>query len=341
MVHPFPEVDLFEANTGEPALRWGVLGPGSIASGFVPAVQQHTAQRIVAVASRSKERAEAFAKSHGIDTAYGAYEQLADDPEVDVVYIATPQSEHLAQGLLAIQAGKHVLIEKPLALSADEAGLLAKSAADHGVLLMEAMWSRYLPQAGLLRALLVEGALGEIHGVTADHGQWIPRDNRLYRPELGGGALLDLGVYPVQLDSMVLGAPTGIVARGGMTDTGVDAYATLILQHGPGVQSTLTTSLLAATPTTASIAGSEARLDFAPGFYTPTSVTLTPRDRSSEPATWTDASGIRGSEGLSWQATALARFVGEGRLESPVHTLDETASILATLGEARAQLVLS
>jgi predicted dehydrogenase len=223
-------------------------------------------------------------------------------------------------------------------MSAEEARLLVAAAASRGVLLMEAMWSRYLPQAALVRALLEEGALGEIHGVLADHGQWIARDSRLYRPELGGGALLDLGVYPVQFDSMVLGAPTEILARGGMTETGVDAYATVVLQHGPGVQSTLTTSLLAATPTTASIAGSDARLDFAADFYTPTTVTLTSSDGSRPPAVWHDETGVSGGDGISWQATALARFIGEGRLESPVHTLAETTNILETLAEARAQL---
>lgn len=339
-----PAPELFLPKQGEPALRWGLIGPGWIAGEFVSAAHAHTAQRFTAVASRSLERASSFAATHGIEHALDSYEALVGHANVDVVYIATPHSQHLELGLLAIAAGKHVLIEKPLALTADEARQIADAARTAGVLAMEAMWSRYLPQTSVVRQLLSDGALGEIQAVHADHGQAIPADpqHRLYRPELGGGALLDLGIYPIQFDSMVLGAPTSVTAVGGLTDTGVDAYSTLTLGHEGVAQSTVTTTMLTNTPTRASISGSRARIEFDSFFYTPTSfrvLTNDPNAPDSGPAPkFTDETGLRLFAALSWEATALARFVGEGRTESPLHTLDETVSILATIDAAKAQL---
>ncbi|MGI5423839.1 Gfo/Idh/MocA family protein [Streptomyces sp. CA-179760] len=339
-----PEPDLYLPGTGEPSLRWGIVGPGWIADEFAKAVRNHTAQRIVAVASRSLDRAASFATTHGIDLALGSTEQLLARPDVDVVYVATPQSSHLSIGLAAIAAGKHVLIEKPITVSADEAQTLADAARAAGVLVMEAMWSRYLPQTSVIRRLLADGVLGEIRVVLADHGQAIPADpqHRLHRPELGGGALLDLGIYPVQFASMVLGTPTRVTAVGGMTKTGVDAYSTLVLSHARDAQSTLYTSILTRTPIAAVIAGSEATLSIDSVFFNPTSFTLSSLgDPSSPVLTWSDPTDLRAFDGLSWEATALARFVGEGRTESPVHMLDENVSILATIDEARGQIAAS
>jgi predicted dehydrogenase len=338
-----PEPELYLPGTGEPALRWGVVGPGWIAGEFANAVHARTEQRIVAVSSRSAARAAAFAAEHGIELALDSVDELVTHPQVDVVYVATPQSEHLSIGLAAIAAGKHVLIEKPIAVNAAEAQKLVDAGRAAGVLVMEAMWSRYLPQASVIRTLLADGVLGEIRTVLADHGQAIAPDpeHRLYRPELGGGALLDLGIYPVQLASMVLGAPDRVTAVGGMTGTGVDAYSTLVLTYRGGAQATLHSSILARTPTTAAIAGSEATIAIAGSFYIPTSFALSGTDYFGPTLTWDDPTGLKLFDGLSWEATALARFVGEGRTESPVHTLDETVSILATIDRARAQIAAS
>ncbi len=335
-----PDPVLFTSGSSEPALRWGVVAPGLIAGAFVGAMHRNTAQRVTAVGSRDLERARRFAADHGIERAYGSYEELVADPAVDVVYVAAPQSEHLALGLLAIAAGKHVLIEKPLATNADDARTLAEAGRAAGTLVMEAMWSRYLPQSSVIRTLVADGVLGDIRSVFADHGQAIPADpeHRLYRPELGGGALLDLGIYPIQLDSMVLGAPTSITAVGGMTETGVDAYSTLVLGHGPAVQSTLSTTILARTPTTASIIGTEARIELGSPFHIPTSLVLADNGFLTDTLRWDDPTGLTLFDGLAWEATALASFVGEGRTESPLHTLDETVSILETIDEARRQL---
>ncbi|SFS16853.1 Predicted dehydrogenase [Microbacterium sp. cf046] len=336
----FPQPEIFFPGQGEPTLRWGIVAPGGIAKYFAGAVNRVTQQTLAAVASRDLSRAEAFAAEHGIERAYGSYLELFEDPAVDVVYIAAPQSEHLHLGLAAIAANKNVLIEKPLATSGADARALVSAARAAGVLLMEAMWSRYQPQASVVRTLVADGTIGEVAGIAADHGQAIPidHDSRLYRRDLGGGALLDLGIYPIQFDSMILGAPTSITAVGAMTATGVDAYATVVLGHTNTVQSTLTTSMIARTPNTAVIAGTEGRVELAGPFHIPTTITLFDNDFFGPRQTWEDPTGVRLMDGLAWEATALARYVGEGRTESPLHTLDETVSILETIDEALRQL---
>ncbi|WNM27270.1 Gfo/Idh/MocA family oxidoreductase [Demequina capsici] len=333
----FPAPRLFAPGQGEPSLRWGVIGPGSIAGWFVSAMRTRTAQTVAAVSSRSLERAEEFAARHGIARAYGSTEQLLADPEIDVIYIAATQNEHVNLGLAAIAAGKHVLVEKPLAMTAAEAQTMVDAARAQGVLLMEAMWSRYQPKASVIRQLLADGVLGEIRHVHADHGQSLPAGHRLYRADLGGGALFDLGIYPVQLDSMVLGAPQSIHVTGAMTDSGVDAHATLVLGHGTA-QSTLTTSMIARTPTTAVIAGSEACLALDGPFHVPADMVLTGNQFLGERHVWSDPTGVGLMDALCWEATALATYVGEQRLESPLHTHQETVSIIGTLEEALRQI---
>lgn len=342
MISSFPEAAIFHAGGGEPALRWGLIGPGWIAGEFVTAVHAHTNQRFTAVASRSLDRASAFARTFGIDSAFGSADEMLARPDIDVIYIASPAGAHLAEGLAAIAAGKNVIIEKPLASNAHEAQVLADAARAAGVVLMEAMWSRYLPQASIIRKLLDDGIFGDVHTVLADHNQAINPgpEHRLSRLDLGGGALLDLGIYPVQLASMVLGAPTRVTAVGGLSDTGVDEFATLILTHERNALSTLTTSMVTRTPNAATIAGSEAHLHLAPTFYNPTRLTLGDNAHDGSELLWDDPTGLRGFSALSWEATALAQFVGEGRSESPLHTLDETISILSALDSARDQLEL-
>ena len=334
-----PEPNLFLPEQGEPVLRWGVIGAGWIAGFFVDALHAHTAQKVVAVGARVSTRAESFARAHGIPTAHATVDALVEDPGIDVVYVAAPQSEHLSLGLRAIAAGKHVLIEKPLATNADDAQRLVDAARAAGVFLMEAMWTRYLPQTLTIRRLIDDGVLGEVRSVISDHGQPLADDpnHRLLEPGTGGGALLDLGIYPIQLDSMVLGEPSSITAVGSLTATGVDATSTIVLGHGPE-QSTLMTSILTRTPTVASICGTDASIEIDGPFHIPTGFALRSRDLFEEPVVWSETSGVTLMDGLAWEATALAGYVGEGRAESPLHTHAETVSILATIDEARRQL---
>ena len=186
-----------------------MIGTGWIARQFIGAVRASTRQQIVAIGSRDQQKAQAFADERGLETAHGSYEALAGDPNVQVVYVATPHSEHAAHALLAIEAGKHVLVEKPFTRNADEARAVVNAARERGVALMEAMWTRFLPRYDIVRQLLADGVLGDLETVIADHGQPIPAEvKRMFDPELAGGALLDLGIYPVSFAAFVLGIQT-------------------------------------------------------------------------------------------------------------------------------------
>ena len=325
--------------TDAPSLRWGVMAPGEIAARFVEAVQRHTAQRVVAAGSRSLERAQTFARRYHLDRAHGSYRELAQDPEVDVVYVAAVNSGHRELALLAIEAGKAVLIEKPFTCTAAEAREVAAAARARGVLCMEAMWTRYLPQTDVMRQLLDAGALGEVAYLAADHSQALPRDGRVFRPELGGGALLDLGVYPLSFAFSVLGRPDRVHAHGTITDTGLDAQSVLTLEYAGGAVAAVTTSMLARMPTGAAIGGTEGMLRFDEPFYRPGGFTLSfSRPQGGSSFRWDDDTLIKGPDAMCYQAAALARYVTEGRTDSPLLGLDESVAIMETLDEARHQL---
>jgi predicted dehydrogenase len=322
-----------------PALRWGILAPGEIAGDFVTSLNRHTDQRVVAVGSRNQERSQAFAAQFAVERAFGSYDELVNDADVDVVYVASPHSEHEKHALLAIEAGKHVLVEKPLATSAGEARRIADAARAAGVFAMEAMWTRYLPQTDIVRQLLEQGALGKVTLVTADFGGSAPFDpaSRLFDPALGGGALLDLGVYVVSWASFVVGAPTSIFAAGTRAATGVDAQASLLLSTPTGAQALLNAGLLAPTSSLSVIAGDQARIEMGAPFWGPSGLRVVDKD-GVVVAEWRDDFDRPYREGLCYQAAALARFVADGLTESPLHGLDETISILETIDEARRQI---
>jgi predicted dehydrogenase len=328
--------------SGEPSLAWGVLGTGWVANQFVVGTLRHTAQRIVAVGSRSSERSAAFAAQHGIGRFHASYSGLIDDPAVDAVYVAVTAEQHWALALQVIAAGKPVLVEKPFALTPSEAAEIREAARSAGVFAMEAMWTRYLPQSDAIRLLCEQGALGDIELVTADHGQALAHDpaSRLLRPDLGGGALLDLGVYPIAFASELLGTPASVSAAGNLLPSGVDGTVGMLLSYeGSTARALLSTSISARTPTVAAISGTAARIEIEAPFYIPTGFVLAGSSFLEEPILrWRDQSGIVAHEGLSYQATAVARFVGEGRTESPLHGLDESVAILTTIEAARGQL---
>ncbi|MGS0685699.1 Gfo/Idh/MocA family protein [Nakamurella sp. GG22] len=319
-----------------PPLRWGVLAPGRIAGAFADAMFRNTRQRLVAVGSRSLERAQLFAARHGAERAYSSYEQLVGDPEVDAVYVASPHSEHRAQALLAIGAGKPVLVEKAFTRNAGEASQVIAAARAANVLVMEAMWTRFLPQTDVVRQLLADGALGTVTTVLADHGQYFDVDpkSRLFDPGLAGGAMLDLGVYPVSFASFVLGRPDHIDATGSLTETSVDAQVSMVLTSGDA-QACLNTTLSSKTPTTASISGTAGCIEISGPFYGPAVLTLTANDgrrlvRPEDP--------ITGHHGLCFEAAHLAQLVADGATESPLLPPAETISVLQTVDEVRRQV---
>jgi len=319
-------------------VRWGVIGTGGIATSFVEDLKLLDGTEVVAVGSRTQESADRFAAEHGIGRAHPSYEQLVNDDEVDVVYVTTPHPGHHAAAMLAIEAGKAVLVEKVFTMDAAEAESLVTAARAKGVFLMEAMWARFVPWAVRLRALLADGALGEVVQVIADHGQWFEQDrsHRLFAPELGGGALLDLGIYPVSFASMVLGEPSRVVAVSDPAFTGVDATTSILLQHPEGAHAVLTTTLRAVGPTAAVVVGTEARVEVDGPFYTPTGFTLIRRDGTIE-----RFDGQVQGRGLRFEAAEVVRCLEAGLLESDVMPLDETVSIMRTMDEVRRQIGLT
>jgi predicted dehydrogenase len=321
-----------------PPIRWGVIAPGWIAGQFAGAVHRHSKSRVVAVGSSSAERAQAFAARFGAERAYGSYEALVADDGIDAVYVASPHSHHFEQTGLALRAGKPVLVEKAFTQNAAQAAELIDLARTSGTLLMEAMWSRFLPHYDIVRQLLADGALGDVQTVISDHGQSfdIGPEHRLLNPALAGGALLDLGIYPISFTSFVLGAPEEIRATGTMTSTGVDAQVSAVLRTG-SAHGIISTTQTAASPTTASISGSAARIEIGGAFYQPQPVRVTDRSgatRESAPA------AIAGHEGLVHQAAHFADLLRSGATESPLLPLDETLTIMRTLDEIRSQIGL-
>ena len=318
-----------------PALRWGVLGTGWIADRFVRSLRRHTRQQVLAVGSRDAGRSAAFAGRHGLPRGYGSYEQLVADPDLDVVYVATPHPAHLPCARLALEAGRHTLVEKPLGLDAAQAAEIARLAADRGRFCAEALWTFFLPKFDVVRQLLEDGALGEVRTVQAEYGEWFAAGHRILRPELAGGPLLDLGTYPVSLATWVLGTPERVLAAGQPHPAGVNGQAGAILCDPRGNQAVLHTTLLSNTPTTAAIAGTEATLTLPGPFHQPGDLLLTSADGArrlafSEPRTAHDA--------LHFEAAEVARCIAAGRLESPVRPLADSILTLQVMDEIRRQL---
>jgi predicted dehydrogenase len=231
-----------------------------------------------------------------------------------------------------------VLVEKPFTMDEAVATALVQAARSRGVFLMEAMWTRFQPHMVRVREVLAAGTLGAVVTVTADHGQWFEPDaeHRVFAPSLGGGALLDLGIYPLSFASMVLGAPDVVTARSAKAFTGVDAQTSVILDHVGGAQAVLTSTLLARSPTRAAIVGTDARLEIDTVWYQPSSFTVISRDgqvleRFDEP---------RVGHGLRYQAAEVVRCHRSGQTESPVMALDESLSIMRTMDEVRRQIGL-
>ena len=323
-----------------PPLNWGIMAPGWIAHMFASALRMSTRQRLVAVGSRSRERGRAFAAEFGVPTVHGSYADLVADPQVDVIYVASPHSEHAEQALLAIEAGKHVLVEKAFARNAKEARRVVVAARRRQVAVMEAMWTRFLPRTDIVRQLLADGVLGTIEAVTADHGQLLPADQvpRLHDPILAGGALLDLGIYPVSFAAFALGIPGAVVATGALTPTGVDRQVAALLTrftNHPDAQALVSCTLAAKTPTTASISGSLGRIELDGEFYAPGRVRLVAPSGESITSAPPE---LYAHQGLAYEAAHFAQLVSDGFTESPQMPLDETVAIMEVLDSIRAQL---
>ncbi|KAA9105617.1 Gfo/Idh/MocA family protein [Microbacterium rhizomatis] len=316
-------------------LRWGILATGGIAHAFATDLRA-AGLDLIAVGSRTQASADAFAAEFDIPRAYGSYEALVADPDVDIVYISTPHPAHVENAVLALENRTHVLIEKPITLNEGEAARIRDLAAEKGLLAMEAMWTRYLPHMVRIREIIAEGTLGDIRAVTADHTQKITDDpgHRLNARELGGGALLDLGIYPISFAWDVLGAPSGIQAAARLQGTETDADVATIFTYPGGQIATTLSSSRAVGPNTASVLGTEARIDIDSVWYTPTSFRVIAPDGTVRESYESDVI----SRGMQYQAFAAERLIAEGNLAGDILPIDESVAIMGTLDEIRRQI---
>ena len=316
-------------------MRWGVIGTGGIARTFARDLKLAPGHRVAAVGSRSLEKAHEFASQFDC-FALGSYEALVD-ADVDAVYVATPHPMHAPNTILALDHGKPVLCEKPFAVNSRESATMIEAARRNDLLLIEAMWSRFLPHYRRIRELIQDGELGEIISISADHGQNLPlpRYYRLHAPELAGGALLDLGIYPISFAYFVLGKPQSVVAKAEFTPTGVDSQTSMIFRYDNGAHANLTTTLLAKSPCTATIVGTQGTLFLDGDFYTPTSMRL--KRTTGEIIEFPK---VYAGHGLREQAVEFARLLRDGKKESDLMTHSDTQSIMETMDEIRSQVNL-
>ncbi|MFG2546608.1 Gfo/Idh/MocA family protein [Streptomyces sp. NPDC048594] len=316
-------------------VRWGILATGGMAATFTADLVDLPDAEVVAVASRTEASARAFAERFGIPRAYGDWETLARDEDLDVVYVATPHSAHRRAAGLCLEAGRNVLCEKPFTLNAREAEELVGLARRRGVFLMEAMWMYCNPLVRRLKALVADGAIGEIRSVHADFGLAgpFPPTHRLRDPEQGGGALLDLGVYPVSFAQLLLGEPSDVVARSVLSDEGVDLQTGALLSYPSGALASVHCSIIGGTPNSASVTGSKGRVDVPHGFFFPDHFVLHRDGRDPEEFRADPADGPRAS--LHHEAREVMRALRAGETESPLVPLDGTLAVMRTLDAIR------
>ena len=315
-------------------VRWGIIGTGYIAEKFAQGLAVLPDAELVAIGSRAKASADAFADRFDIPNRYGSYEALVEDLAVDVVYIGTPHSLHHENSLLCLQAGKAVLCEKPFTINAAEAEEVINLSREKGLFLMEAMWTRFLPLISKVRELVADDIIGPLQLLTADLGyrkEFEPA-HRLFDPNLGGGALLDLGIYPVSLASMVFGTPVRVTSMAHLGQSGVDEQAGIVLGSDKGQLAVLNISTRTTTPHEATLMGTKGRIRIHTHWHSPTKLTLFASDQEEQvievPFT---------GNGYNYQATEVANCLRSGKLESEIMPLDETLSIMQTLDEIRAQ----
>ncbi len=316
-------------------LRWGVVGPGRIAAKVVADFPHVPGAELVAVASRSPERAAAFAAEHGVARAHGSYWAIVDDPDVDALYIATPHPQHRAVALAALRAGKAVLVEKAFTVTPAATREIAELATATGVFAMEAMWTRFQPAVVRLRELLADGVIGDVRAVQGELGVNAPTDpsDRYYNPAVGGGALFDLTVYPISFAQMVLGTPDTVTARGLLDASGVDVEESVLLGWADGRAATLCTSLRCASPGQLRVFGTAGWIDVLPRFHHPDTIVLHRGGAEPQEITAPPTGG-----GYAHELIEVTECVAAGRGQSATMPLADTVAVQDVMGQIADQL---
>lgn len=326
-------------------IGWGVIGTGDIASSFARDLALLPEEaRLVAVGSRDQSRARDFADRHGFGAAYGSYAELVADPSVDIVYVATPHSDHLASARLALEAGKPVLVEKPLTLKASDTEELVELARARGLFLMEAVWMRTSPLIRRAAELVAAGEIGQLRHVSANFGFAFdgPDTHRLLDPAVGGGAILDLGVYPAHAANLFLGEPTALHASGSTARTGVDSHTAALLTLAatadrPPATATLICSLETTMPASLEIYGSAGRIMIDKFFLRPAEMAVY---RGTEPGTEPEIMITQWpGGGYTFQAQEVMRCLRAGDVESPLVPWADTVAVARTLDRWLAAVV--
>jgi predicted dehydrogenase len=310
------------------------MGPGDISVEFLNDLRL-AGMHLEAVGSRSLDRAQSYAKKHSINRAYGSYEELVADQDIDVVYISTTNNAHFANAKLALSSGKNVLLEKPFTLDAAQAKELVGISRSNNVFLMEAMWTRFLPNHQALFEKLEQGLIGKPLYLLADHNQYLPKDSfpRLYDSALGGGSLLDLGVYPISLAHRLFGNPRRILASASLMTGNVDESMGAIFEYSGGRQALLHSSIISAGPVRAFILGDAGRVELEKSFYEHSTFTVFDRDDN---ILFEYEGNIEG-RGMQYQSLEVERCISEGLIESPTMRLDETVQIMEVMDQIRNQ----
>jgi len=316
-------------------LRLGILGTGRIAHDFASGLRDARSVELSAIGSRSQETADRFAAEFDVPQSFSSYEALAAESDVDVIYIATPHAMHRDNSLLCLDAGKGVICEKPFAINAREAKDVIERAREQRLFLMEAMWTRYIPAIVTLRQLLADDAIGNVQLMIAG-GAFMPAfdpDFYLFDRNLGGGVLLDAGVYLVSMASMVFGTPKKISAVGSIGATGVDEHDAILLEHDNGAIANLYVSLRAKASPELTVLGDRGRIRVHAPVFAPRQLTVSIDGEPDEVREFPFA-----GNGYQFEALEAARCIGSGLTESEVMRLDETLGIMQTMDEIRRQL---
>ena len=316
------------------SFRWGILGTGGIAQAFAKDLAYLDDHVVAAVGSRTIASATKFASAFPGCVSYGSYDELVN-ADVDAIYVASPHPMHEEHAMLAMRAGKPVLCEKAFTINQRQARQLTDYSHAHNVALMEAMWTRFLPHIAQIKEIIAAGTLGEIHTVIADHGQYIPyeRAARLWEPELGGGALLDLGIYSLTIAHLVLGNPSQIQAQATLTDKKVDLQTSMILTYPSGAHALLSCTMAVRSSVSAVIAGEKARIEIDSSFYAPTAFRVITRDGEV-----TEYPKNYQGGGLREEAREFARVVQSGEIESPLMPHATSLELMRQMDEIRRQI---
>ena len=315
--------------------RWGIIGPGKIAHKFAVALTLAGGAQLDAIASRDGSRARAFAEKYNVPRYYDSYEALVKDPDIDAVYVSTPHAFHCDQTILALTHGKPVLCEKPMALTQREVGKMVEAARDNNVFLMEAMWTRFLPMTRAILELVSSGQIGEIKYIRADFGFYAAFDpaGRLFDIRLGGGSLLDIGIYPLYLCLQLLGEPAKIVAAGRLSPTGSDETCHAILEYPNGANAIISSTLSCQTPLTAEIAGTKGMIRIPTPWYKNDHFEW---NRNGEPAQTVQLEPM--VNGFEYQIREVQQCIARGMTESPSLPHSFSLMMARTMDTIRGQI---